>query len=225
MKRIVDHCDLIGAFLLPIKSGVDGVLSATCCRLEWSFQASSTPFREGELVSSCDLRWVQGPVAAVGILHPPNPGRAKTRPFPRRRWRDACSKIHFNHPSKLACTSFLRGGRWLPAARFDEHRPSKNTMGLVCALGEQRKLPSLPIHYFAEPGSDSALRSHPSLSRGDHSPSPSLVWSSRSSKQESPSTTTLTPLFSIPSILLHTMAVLCTSSRPAAEMRCLRPVA
>ena len=38
--------------------------------------------------------------------------------------------------------------RWLPTARFDEHRLSKNTMGLACALGEQRKLPSLPIHFL-----------------------------------------------------------------------------
>ena len=51
----------------------------------------------------------------------------------------------------------------LPTARFDEHRLSKNTMGLVCALGEQRKLPRLPIHYFGEPSSDSALRFYLSL--------------------------------------------------------------
>ena len=29
---------------------------------------------------------------------------------------------------------------------------------LVCALGEQRKLPSPLIHYFAEPSSDRVLR-------------------------------------------------------------------
>ena len=56
----------------------------------------------------------------------------------------------------------------LPTARFDEHRLSKNTMGLVCALGEQRKLPSLPIHHFAEPSSGGAVRFHPSLKQWLH---------------------------------------------------------
>src|SRR5262245_55426195 len=28
---------------------------------------------------------------------------------------------------------------WSPTARFDEHRLSKNTIDLVCALGEQRR--------------------------------------------------------------------------------------
>ena len=167
-----------------------------------------------------------GPCRCSRHSPPAQPWARQDAPFSQA----AMARCMFEDPfqsSFQACLYVLPQGwaRWLPAARFDEHRPSKNTMGLVCALGEQRKLPSLPIHYFAEPGSDSALRSHPSLSRGDHSPSPSLVRSSRSSKQETPSTTTLTPLFPIPSILLHTMAVLCTSSRPAAEMRCLRPVA
>src|SRR5262245_41023633 len=52
--------------------------------------------------------------------------------------------------------------RLLPTARFDEHRLSKNTIDPVCALGEQRKLPSPPIHYFAEPSEDRAMRFHPS---------------------------------------------------------------
>src|SRR6478752_887388 len=60
--------------------------------------------------------------------------------------------------------------RWLPTARFDEHRLSKNTMGLACALGEQRKLPSPPILYFAEPSSTGAVRFHISLKQWIHHP-------------------------------------------------------
>ena len=37
----------------------------------------------------CDLRGVQGLIAAVDILTRPNPGRAETRPLPMWRWRDA----------------------------------------------------------------------------------------------------------------------------------------
>ena len=42
--------------------------------------------------------------------HPPNPGRAETRPFPSGDGETQCSKIRSNRLSKLACTSFLRGG-------------------------------------------------------------------------------------------------------------------
>jgi len=74
-------------------------------------------------------------------------------------------------PSKLACMFILqRWARLLPTARLGEHRHPTNTIGLVCAFGEQRKLPSLPIHYFAEPSSDRAMPSYPSLSRGDRPP-------------------------------------------------------
>ncbi len=82
-----------------------------------------------------------------------------------------------NDPSKLAC-SFPQEAAWIspnvrasspqgmeadssPTARFDEHRLSKNTMGLVCAFGEQER-PTVLV----------ALR---------------LVWSSRSLERKTPS--------------------------------------
>ncbi len=45
-----------------------------------------------------------------------------------------CSKVGFK--GRLGCFQ-LRA--------FDDHRLSKNTIDLVWALGEQRKLPSLPL--------------------------------------------------------------------------------
>ena len=164
MKRIVDHCDFNRCFLLPIKSGADGVYLRLAAG--WN-------------------------------------GRSKLARLPSE-------KGNWSSPAICDGCRACRCGRRMAMARRTV-RSSVRTKSRT----EQ----------VAEPSSDSALRSHPSLSRGDHSPSPSLVWSSRSSMQESPSTATLTPLFPISSILLHTMAVLCTSSRPAAEMRCLRPVA
>jgi len=53
-----------------------------------------------------------------------------------------------NAPSKLAVGPSSGWARWLPTARLDEHRLCKNRIGLACALGEQRKLPSLPIHHL-----------------------------------------------------------------------------
>src|SRR6476646_9615727 len=66
------------------------------------------------------------------------------------------------HSSFQACLYVPPQGwaRWLPTARFDEHRLFRNTMSLACALGEQRKLPSPPILYFAEPSSTGAVRFH-----------------------------------------------------------------
>jgi hypothetical protein len=47
---------------------------------------------------------------------------------------------------------------------------------LVCALGEQRKLPSLPILHFAEPSSDWVVRFHPPPEqRGPSTSSPSTI--------------------------------------------------
>ena len=40
---------------------------------------------------------------------------------------------------------------------FDDHRLSKVTIDLVWALGEQRKLPSLPLSSFGGPSSDRAM--------------------------------------------------------------------
>ena len=98
--------------------------------------------------ATCEVTWLY----RCGSSHPPNPGRAKTRPFPRRRWRYACSKFHSNHPSKLACTSLLRGGLGCFQLRAWT-RPFRGR-----AFGEQRKLPSLPIQHFAEPSNDRAMR-------------------------------------------------------------------
>jgi len=53
-------------------------------------RAHADSFSAGWTVgATCDLREVHGATAAVALTHPPNPGRAKTRPFPRWRWRDA----------------------------------------------------------------------------------------------------------------------------------------
>jgi hypothetical protein len=137
---------------------------------DWSPTVRVIRTRERRRVAACDLRWVR-PCRCGRHSHPPNPRRAETRPLPRRRWRDALFEGPFQS-SFQACLYVLSYGwaRWLPTARLDEHRLSKNTIDLVCAFGEQRKLPSLPIHYFAEPSSERAVRFHSSLSRGHPAP-------------------------------------------------------
>ncbi len=128
-----------------------------------------------------------------GPSHPPNPGRTfytrpthrllcnrfpGTHPFPKRA-------PPINDPSKLACSFAFRSSLdQSKRARVNEHRHPENTIDLVCrvpraqgltrlipsilvcALGEQRKLPSPPIHYFAEPSSDRGLRFCPSPEQG-----------------------------------------------------------
>ena len=82
--------------------------------------------------------------------------------LPGRRWRDALFEGPFQS-SFQACLYDLPSGwaRLLPTARFNEHRLSKNTIGLVCALGEQRKLPSLPIHYLRSQAAIGPCGFHP----------------------------------------------------------------
>ena len=95
------------------------------------------------------------PCRGAVVLTRPTPVAPRRALFPGGDGETHCPKVHSNHPSKLACTSLFKGRLGCFQLRAsDEHRLSKNTMGLVCALGEQRKLPSLPIHYFAEPSSD-----------------------------------------------------------------------
>ena len=59
----------------------------------------------------CRLRFAMG--AALSLRsrsHPPNPAHAETCASPSVDDETHCSKVRSNHPSKLACTSFLRGG-------------------------------------------------------------------------------------------------------------------
>jgi hypothetical protein len=57
------------------------------------------------MVAACDLRWAQGLVTAVALFHPPNPGRAGTRPF------QAMASIYILLPSLLVLFP-LAGGWW-----------------------------------------------------------------------------------------------------------------
>src|SRR5215831_20487378 len=69
--------------------------------------------------------------------------------FSQGRWRDGLFEGPFQSSFQACLYVPLQGwARLLPTARFDEHRLSRNTIDLVCALGEQRKLPSPPIHCF-----------------------------------------------------------------------------
>src|SRR5215471_9616616 len=68
-----------------------------------------------EFAATCE--GLHGPMGAVPS-HPPNPGRAKTRPFPRRRWRYASAK--FRSDEVLDGTSC--GDKHDEAMRFDPRR-------------------------------------------------------------------------------------------------------
>ena len=81
------------------------------------------------------LRWVQGPVAAVAC------GDGETH----------CSKVRSDEVQDgPSCGAKQRKGRAFYPSRSSGFTSTLYTL-LVCALGEQRKLPSLPIHHFAEP--------------------------------------------------------------------------
>ena len=62
-------------------------------------------------------------VSLRGCSHPPNPGRAKTRLFPGGDGETHCSKVHSNHPSKLACTSLFKGRLDCFQLRATSHPP------------------------------------------------------------------------------------------------------
>src|SRR5262245_60879425 len=64
-----------------------------------------------------------------------------------------CLKVRPNDPSELARTSFLRGGLggFLLRAWTSTSLYLKMRSFWCAAFGEQRKLPSPPIHCFAEP--------------------------------------------------------------------------
>ena len=51
---------------------------------------------------------------------------------------------YLDNPSKLACDHPGMEADWSPTARFNEHRHPENTIGLVCALGEQRRPTASP---------------------------------------------------------------------------------
>ena len=165
-------------------------------RLSVSIPPSSLVFPSSKrwMVASRDLRWVQGPIAAVALLTRPTLGEPftpaqptdcsaidlpGTHPFPKRA-------PPINDPSKLARSFALQEQpgsvqtcarerappllkiRLIWCAAFREHKRLTRLIPsiLVCALGEQRKLPSPPIHYFAEPSSDRGLRFCPSPEQG-----------------------------------------------------------
>jgi hypothetical protein len=63
-------------------------------------------------------RWMVGRATCGGCRalslrshsHPPHPGRAKTRPFPRRRWRDALFEGPFQSSFQACLYDFPQGG-------------------------------------------------------------------------------------------------------------------
>jgi len=97
--------------------------------------------------------------------HPPNPGCAETRLFP-----GGDGEFRMFIPSSLVRPS-SGWARLLPTARLDEHRLSKNTMDLVCAFGEQRKLPSPPIYHLRSQAATEPCGFTHSQSRGPPSTS------------------------------------------------------
>ena len=101
----------------------------------------------------------------VGRWEPPATCERCTAPLLRslfRRWRDAMSEGPFGRSpgrTKLAEPSSSGTVRFHLSLKQWLHVQPPRAQGLTrlihsflgCALGEQRKLPSLPIHYFAEP--------------------------------------------------------------------------
>ena len=69
----------------------------------------------------CDLRGVQGTVAAVGILTRPTLGPPRRALFPGGDGETHCSKVHSNHPSKLA-RSFLKRDAFSVSRAWPEKR-------------------------------------------------------------------------------------------------------
>ena len=84
------------------------------------------------------------------------PGRAL---FPGADGETHCLKVRPNDPSELARTSFLRGGLggFLLRAWTSTSLYLKMRSFWCAAFGEQRKLPSPPIHCFAEPCNDRGM--------------------------------------------------------------------
>ena len=70
-----------------------------------------------------DLRWVQGPIAAVGVLTHPTLGAPGRALFPRGDGETHCSKVRHNHPFKLCLYVLSRRVRLLPTAPNVFHRP------------------------------------------------------------------------------------------------------
>ena len=96
------------------------------------------------MVAFCDLRVVHDLVAAVAILTHPTPGRAKTRPFPRWRWRDAVFEGPFGRSpgrTKLAEPSRDRVMRFHPSP---EQRRLSTYHSRLCAGSARRSVRGSP---------------------------------------------------------------------------------
>ena len=113
---------------------------------------------------------------------------------------------YLDNPSKLACDHPGMEPDWSPTARFDEHRHPENSIGLVCALGEQRRPTGLHAPTFprAHSGSTGAMRvsfpPFPCAALGEHKkPSGYLPPFARSASKE----TTRLPVSTLPSSLVH----------------------
>ena len=161
----------------------DGTRVAPSCNSQCSFQACS--FFSSTLrwmVASRDLWWVR-PCRCGRPSHPPNPGRffsthqptdcfaidcPRRALFPGGDGETLCSKVHYDGSSKLACTSFLKGGLGCFQLRASTRTArSVNIRSFWCGRwARKRKLPSPPFHYIAEPSRNRALRFHPSPEHG-----------------------------------------------------------
>lgn len=97
-------------------------------------------------------------------FHPPNPGRAETRPLPH-------GAPPMNDPSKACCSSPREGG-WLSPATCDGCMAlSLRSLQAMASIVRSFVRTESRTEQVAEPSSDMAMRLHPSLSRGDLPPS------------------------------------------------------
>ncbi len=166
MKTDSPHASLSYKMLLPSSL----VFPPPSC--EPIVRPSSLVFSSRQKMDGRLLRFAMdaGPIPAVALA-PPTLG-ASAAPFPvtmarrtvRRSVRTKSRTDQVAEPSQ-------RQGPAVLATRLssDDHPPSISL--LVCALGEQRKLPSLSIHYLRSQAAIGSCGFTHRLSRGDHPPS------------------------------------------------------